>query len=255
MPGTHTRWVRFVGQNVKGNPAMSFRKVVHDLRVVRRHADVAVLQEFEWRWYWRALGRVLAIGLRWGSYPGRLRGAAHPVRGAQAVIWRRGPRWLQRGRRFQKLLHKGYHGISDDRWLRAAELIDRVTGLAFIAGTTHNVVGGDGPQDGKRRRDMLAGDLQHLAEFLDELIATGLAIVFEIDGNIHRLTAAYQQLRKIVESRGGAFYGDLGVEYLFVIPGRNGTKIEVHKNGAWVIPDSELYTDHEGRGLTFRVAA
>lgn len=222
---TASGWIRFVGQNIKGNPAMAARKVAHDLRVVKRHCDVAVLQEFRLPWYWRTLAKVL--GTSWSSYPSASNGLAHPTRGAQAVLWRPDVVTRQAGEKSRQLetLHDGVGGISEDRYLRAVLLAAAAGGAAWCGGT-HFVVGGDGPNDGPRRKTILSNDLHALEEFLDDLLATGHAIVFELDANIHVGTTAYARLRRIVESRGGRFIGALGVEYLFVIDGTD-TTVEI----------------------------
>lgn len=248
---TVTRWYRFLGQNIKGNPKMSSAHVSHDLRFVRRLCDILVAQEFEWRLYWRDLIGILTA-VAWGTFPHRASGLAHPVRAGQPIMWRRRRRELRRGRSWKRLLHKGKAGISDDRWIRAVELIDRVTKLALIALTTHLVVGGDEAHDGPERRQMMHLDLAHIDSLLTTLRKTGVPIIGQIDGNIHKDSEAYTEFRAIIAGHGGRFYGDLGVEYLWVIDGTD-TVIET-KGAPWTVPNAELFTDHEGRGLTVRVA-
>lgn len=243
--GTATRLFRFIGQNIKGNPEMTGPHVGHDLKADRKRADVLVSQEFEWSLYWRVLAAVLP---KWRTFPAKAQGLRRPVFSGQPVMWRR--RLFRRGRTWQRLAHKGKAGLSDTRFLRAVELFDRATKLGFIVGGTHNVVGGDAAHDGALRKAMLAGDLDHLEKLLEELVATGLPIIWEEDGNIHKATAAYRRLREIVESHGGTFHGELGVEYLFTIPGKT-TVIEVEKD--FTVPVKILFTDHEGRGIDFRV--
>jgi len=238
----------FVGANIKGTPKMSRRKVAEDLRSLRAHADLVVLQEFKWRTYWLALGANLR---RWGSYPSAARGLATPVRAGQPVVWRRRV-WRRVGSR-GALLHKGRAGISEDRYLRAVLVEDRATGLRCWHGGTHNVVGGDEDTDGPVRRAMLDEDLDRLAAFLDDLASTGYPIVWQMDANVHRGTDAYRRLVQTVVDRGGAFYGEHGVEYLFAMHGEHGV---VEVLSAWRLRAGDhLNTDHEARGITYRLRA
>lgn len=240
-------WLRFVGQNIKGTPAMSAAKVVHDLRAVKARADVFTVQEFKWPWYWRSLSRVLLRN--WSTFPGKDQGLAHPIRGAQALAWRNHRLALVDAK--SAVLHDGEAHWSDDRFLRACllEPVDH-QGYAAWFGGTHYVVNGDKGTDPPTGRRMMATDLRNTADFLDRLIATGYPIAFELDANIRVGTAAWTTFRRMIEARHGTFHGDLGVEYLFTIPGRE-SAIQVRQ--AWTIPTSALFTDHEGRGVTLRV--
>lgn len=245
---TKTRSYRFVGQNIKGTPAMPARHVAHDLRVLQAHADVAVLQEFKWPWYWRTL--IGTLGKMWQAFPAEKHGLAHPIRGAQAIVWRAA--LLTRTGSHAQLLHSGRAGWSDDRMLRAAELTDRATGLAGLFGTTHFVVNGDKASDKPVGHAMMGEDLDHFNAFLDELVATGHPIMWELDANIAVGSQAWPRFQSIVRAHGGQFHGHLGVEYLFTIPGKT-TRFEVTE--VWQIPTSDLFTDHEGRGVTFQLVA
>jgi len=240
-------WVRFVGQNIKGTPAMSAAKVVHDLRAVKARADVFTVQEFKWPWYWRGLSRVLLKN--WTTFPGKDQGLAHPIRGAQAIAWRNRRLTLVDAK--SALLHDGQAHFSDDRFLRAV-LLEPVDHQGFAAwfGGTHFVVNGDKATDSATGRAMMATDLRNTGEFLDRLTATGYPIAFELDANIRVGNAAWLPFRRLVEDRGGRFHGSKGVEYLFTIPG---TRSQLEVRNAWEIPTSALFTDHEGRGVTLRV--
>lgn len=239
---------RFVGQNIKGTPAMSAAKVRHDLRQVRAHADVAVLQEFKWRWYWVGLRATLAA---WGTYPGKVRGIGSPIRGGQPVLWKR-DLWRRLDHR-ARLLHDGHAGWSDDRLLRAELLADAtLAALACWFAGTHFVVNGDKATDPAIGRQMMATDQAHLDAFLTDLQATGWPIILELDANIAVGSAAWGPFLQIIEAHHGQFVGTKGVEYLVVF---QGTKAQVEILESWTIPTSQLYTDHEGRGLTFRIVS
>lgn len=235
---------RFVGQNIKGTPKMSGRKVRADLKVLRANSDAFALQEFKWDSYWRLLGLLMAAGV-WRMWPGRKAGRHNPIRGAQALAWRR-KLWRPGGQRHRLLM--GGSTVSANRWLRAVLLVDRRTGLAAWHGTTHFVVGGDHKKAEWLRKQILQENLNRLRTFLQMLANTGQPIVFEIDANIHRDTEAYAQLWALVSHLGGTFHGERGVEYLFTIPGKT-TKVVVQ--GSWAIPKHRLNTDHEGRGITY----
>lgn len=248
-------WRRFAGANIKGTPAMRARKVRHDLRVLKSHASLLVLQEFKWPWYWRAARRVLSRmtkkGKRWGSSPTYRDGLARPVFGAQAVLWRRNV-WRHLDTR-QRLVHHGAAGISEDRRLRACLVADRENPVPGWAGTTHFVVSGDNDNDSPKRRAMMQDDIQSLDRFLRDLRATGHPIVFQLDANIRASSDVYRQFRGMLRKHGARLQGNRrGVEYLFVIDGRDAT---VEVKNSWQIPASALRTDHEARGLTFRFVA
>lgn len=248
-------WHRFAGLNIKGTPAMSGRKVRHDLRVAKNHASVVVLQEFRWPWYWRSANRVLNRAKkwrnRWASSPSYADGLARPVFGAQAVLWKRKP-WKRRDTK-QRVLHDGEAGISETRRLRACLLEDRESGLAAWFGTTHFVVGGDNDGDGPVRRRMLQENMDRLDEFLADLVATGHPVVFQLDANIRASSDTYRQFRAMLAKHRAVLHGNkAGVEYLFTI---NAKKARVQVDKAWQIPTSALHTDHEGRGITFRLVS
>jgi len=249
---TRTTARSFVGANIKGTPKMRRRKVAQDLRTLRERADAYVVQEFKWRTYWLALAANLrpTAAEKWRVFPGLAKGAVRPVASGQAVGWRRSV-WRSVDRRVA-LCHKGRAGISETRFMRAALLADALgTSLRCWHGTTHFVVGGDEPGDGPVRRLMLGLNLGRLARFLDSLAESGDPILFQLDANIHKGTDAYRRLVKIVEDRGGSFHGEHGVEYLFSIPGRNGVRVEPVRD--FTVSPRVLNTDHEARGLTYRL--
>ena len=245
---TSTSVRQFAGANIKGTPRMRRRKVAEDLRTIRANADALALQEFRHRSYWLAL----AANLRsWGSFPSAASGLARPVRGAQALAWRRSI-WRRRGSRIKRL-HRGRAGISEDRYLRAVLLEDKATGVRCWHGSTHFVVGGDDPTDGPVRRAMLEHDLERWAEFLDGLADTGHPVVWHMDANVHKGTRAHDRIVEVVTAHGGRILGEHGVEYLIVLPGN---KARVGGVVLWRLRAGiVLNTDHEARGMTYRLFA
>ena len=249
-----TRWFRFLGMNIKGTPAMSADKVEHDLEVAKDRTDVLVVQEFRWPWYWRTAKAVLAAKAarwrdRWATSPGLSQGFAAPVRGAQAVMWVRG--LFKRRRTWVRLLHKGHAGVSESRFQRAVLLEDKATGLAFIAWTTHAVVKGDNREDPDLRERILATDLANIDAMLGDLKATGFPVIGEADLNIYATSDARARLDAILARHGARLHGPKGgVEYLFTIDGPRAT---VEVRDTWEVSTRALFTDHEGRGLTFRL--
>ena len=237
--------------NIKGTPAMPAAAVKHDLTVGRSEASVLVTQEFRWPWYWRTLKNVVGRGKwsdRWSSSPGFAKGFARPVRGAQSVMWDN-KIWKHVDTRV-RVLHDGHAGISEDRFIRAVLLQNRATGVLCWFLTTHFVVGGDEPGDGPLRKKMMALDLRVLDTMVEGLRETGYAIIGQFDGNIHRGTPAYRELMDIASDNKMTFHGEHGVEYLFTVDGE-ATKVQVLND--WVVPTSRLKTDHEGRGITYRL--
>jgi hypothetical protein len=247
-----TTWRHFLGLNIKGTPAMPGRAVAHDLRIAKRRGDVVALQEFKWPWYWMRLSRILPRGGRakWRAYPSHDRGLARPNEGAQAVLWKASA-WRRVDSR-RALLHEGAAKITERRWLRAVLLEDRETGLRAWFGSTHFVVGGDEAADSPRRKAILDGDIARLDAFLADLLGTGHPVLFQLDANIRPSSVAFRTFRDVLRKHEARLHGDRGVEYLFHIDAP-GTTVHVLK--PWVVPVQELRTDHEGRGLTFRLVA
>jgi hypothetical protein len=249
-----TAWTRFAGANIKGNPSMSAAKVKGDIELLRRNCTVMVLQEFRWPWYWGSITQTLRENLaparRWRTAPGMARGKAKPVYAAQAIAWHNG-RWKRTERVRQYLLHKGVAQVSEARYLRAALLAEQETGMECWFGTTHNVVGGDAAGDSARRKAILGQDIERLHALLRELKKTGHPVVFQGDFNIHRDTWAYKDLMWMLKGMRARVIGEHGVEYLFVIDAHSDVKVEVAKD--WVILPKRLNTDHEVRGMTFRL--
>src|SRR4051812_9129012 len=77
----------FAGANIRSNPPMKLPSVRHDFRVLMKKADVFVVQEFTLRYYWAAVSALMR--LNWGVYPGWKAGLATPIKGGQAIFWRR----------------------------------------------------------------------------------------------------------------------------------------------------------------------
>lgn len=235
---------RACGANIKGTPSMRGSKVAADLKVISKKADVIVLQEFKWDWYWRVLGRVLAA--YWGSWPGRKIGVARPVDGAQGILWRR-KIWKKIDTR-KRLLMRGRARISEHRYLRAVLLEDRLTGLRCWFMSTHFVVGGDEKGDSELRKQILRSNIAMLGAFLDKLAATGEPVWCELDANIHQGSEAYPLFMEMVKEHNLKIHGKHGVEYVLTGDGRD-TDIVVVRD--WEIGVGQLNTDHEVRGTNF----
>lgn len=251
MTASAARPHNFIGMNIRGTPAMKASAVRHDLKVARGNSDVCVVQEFRWPWYWRTLARLMDVAtplMAWRSSPGRQQGYADPVKGAQAVLWN-GKVWRRMGVRV-KLLHLGVAGISEHRYLRAVLLEENETGKRCWFVTTHFVVGGDEQRDDPFRKKMLRHNVMVLDHFLRGLKATSHPVICQLDANIHRGSEAYWGFQRMLTKHGAKIHGDHGVEYLFTIDGR---KVSVQVVRDWQVPTSALKTDHEGRGITFRL--
>lgn len=236
--------IDFVGANIKGTPAMPASSVSHDLRVLRRVADVFVVQEFRWKWYWLAISSAL-VG--WASYPSRAVGIAAPNNGAQAIFWKR--------RLFKKL--KSYcepafnfnldnAGIMENRFVRGVLLNFRKDGFIAWYLSTHFVVGGDEHTDSIRRRNFMKQNIAALDKALTYMQNSGYPIMGEIDANIHKYSEAYSDFMSMMRRHGATFHGELGVEYAFTINGRYGTWEHIRPD---TISTSQLKTDHESRVL------
>jgi hypothetical protein len=237
---------RFAGMNIKGTPAMSARAVAHDLKVMKSRADLAVFQEFRWKWYWAQLA--LVLNPRWGTFPTMHLGRKHPVRGAQAALWKK--KYFKRIETRRSLLHDGVAKVSESRYITAVLLEDRKSMHRFWIVSTHYVVRGDNQTDPKIRQVMFHRDVSTTGAFLNRLQKTGQPIIMELDANVRPSSSHYGAFVRMIESRGGRMHGTKGVEFLVTFPGKH-SRIQVIRD--WVIPTSELKTDHEGRGITFRL--
>lgn len=248
-----TSWRRLLWMNIRGTPPMRASAVRHDVEVFLRNATAGGVQEFRWPWYWSTLIAAFRRakrqrGERWRSYPSTAVGLVRPVFAGQAILWR-SDLYRQRAKR-RWLLHKGERRISESRQLRAVLLEDRNTGLAEWVGTTHNVVGGDAPGDSPKRKGMLDQDLDVLELAFDHMTGTGHPVSFGLDANIHRGTAAYERLLRIVAKHGGTIHGQHGVEFTITLPGRD---VVAETRRPWTIATNRIRTDHEGRGITRRL--
>jgi hypothetical protein len=236
----------FIGANIRATPRMPNRAVRHDLRIIKARCDAFVLQEFKLRDYWIVLAAIMRKS--WGTFPSKARGALRPVASGQPCGWHK-RLWEAKASRV-RLLHDGKRKISESRWLRAVLLSDRETGIRVWIGGTHFVVHGDEDHDGPIRVDMLDGNIATTEDFLSGLVQTGHPIIFELDANIHRHSDSFNEFRDMVKLLGGRFIGEKGVEYLFIIDSEN-TRVEVLDE--WTIPTTKLRTDHEVRGITYRL--
>lgn len=242
---------RFGGFNIKGTPRMSAKRVSHDIGVVKERCDVAFLSEYKWDYYWGVLRhRIVHRGEQtWGTFPGLVRGFAAPVFGAQVVLWDKDKFRFKKGHR--RLLHRGRRRISESRQLRGAWLEEELTGLDCWFAGTHYVVKGDERSDPDIRNKMMQTDIRHTAEFLDDLIRTGAPIVFQLDANIHPGTWAYAEFRNMIKQRNGRIIGEHGIEFLIVFDRHSKTKVIVEH--PFRVSKEALETDHEGRGIVFRL--
>jgi len=245
-----TPWYVFCGQNIKGTPHMPAAHAGHDIKVITKAADICVLQEFKWEDYWKAMTAELPRD-QWHMYPSREAGLANPVDGAQANLWRVDKFSVRN--RSKEVLMPQEAGISETRWLRAVLLASKANpSLMAWYGTTHFVVGGDESKDEGKRKTILSRNIGRFDAFLSKLEQGGFPIIWELDANIHSNTNAFKEFDTVVRSHKGIYHGHQGVEYCVTFNNRF-ANVEVKK--AWTIPTSELFTDHEGRLIQFRLTA
>lgn len=249
-----TEVLTFQGMNIRGNPKMRTASVVNDLEILESESDSAVVCEFRWADYWRAAKRLFGneAGDRFGAYPGFKVGERFPVASGQASFWRTSVFEKEKGR--ATLCHLGHAGISEMRMIRGTLLNHLRTGLKHWEVVAHFVVGGDGDGDGPIRKKILRNNIRRFVRFLKKLKRTGHAILGQLDANIHQGTWAFREFMSKMKNLGATFHGELGIEYLFSIDGEKSSVNPVksfvtlpeHKGGV-------LKTDHEARGLTYRL--
>ena len=247
-----TAWHKFVGTNERGTPPMPRNKVLADLAylVTTEDVDSFVVCEFKWDYYWEAAEDLLSED--WKSSPPMKRGKRFPVVSAQAVFWRKDI--YRKIRTRLSLAHLGVAGISETRFIRSVLLADVVTDLRHWELITHFVVGGDEEGDGEKRKKMLRKNIRRLDRHIAARKRSGQPIIGQLDANIHKGTWAYDELMEVFRKHDARVVGVHGVEYLFVIDGRT-TKVEV-KRDFDIKPkrnNGPLETDHEARGLIFRL--
>lgn len=245
-----TEWLRFGGMNVRGTPPMPREKVVQDLRQFRRHYDNGVLCEFKWKAYWDAAEQVLRQTM--GAFPSYAYGKKFPVLSGQPCFWDRKAFTRIKGKR--TLSHAGFAGISELRLFRAVRIRHDETDIDQWNVSGHFVVGGDEESDGPIRKDLLRKNIDRFVRFLRKLKRTGVAILGQIDANIHRGTWAYRHFMRKMKAIGAQFVGEHGVEYAFFI---HGTDVQVKVRKPFdLLPKHRggvLNTDHETRGFEYRL--
>lgn len=241
----------FGGANIKGTPAMRAKLVRADLKLLTPKLDIIGLQEFRWPWYWDELEDL--VGDTWKGFPSMEKGLNSPVLGAQGILFD-----ASLNKRKKTMIAPSFDfdvdtsGIMENRWFRGALLEDRETGLCCWYGSGHNVVGGDAGGDSAKRKMLLRQNLERLDAFLGKMVKSGHPVVFEIDANIHKDSWAYPILMGILKKHGARVLGPHGVEFLWVINGKNGVKVEVVRR--WEL-NAGLNTDHEVRCVRHRLVA
>jgi hypothetical protein len=252
MTENSTPWLQFAGTNERGNPPMRKEAVKADMEHLMKHFDSLVVQEFRWDYYWDALGELFnKPGNRWASYPGVKRGKRTPVSSGQPNLWNGAI--FTREKSKVTLSHLGRAGISESRWFRASLLSHKASLLKHWEVGGHFVVGGDQDGDGPKRKKMLRKNIRRFVRFLRKLKKTGHAIIGQLDANIRKGGWAYRLWISEMMKVGARFHGELGIEYLFTIPGTDGTEIKV-RNTFRILPKRHggpLFTDHETRGIEY----
>jgi len=231
---------------------MSAARVSSDLREIDRSFDSAVVCEFKWDYYWGRAKAILGAEREWEANPSYNRGKARPVASAQASFWRNDIFDKRRGK--TALCHIGHAGISEMRLIRGTLLNHIDSGIKHWEVVTHFVVGGDEDGDGPKRKRILRANIRRFVRFLKRLKRTGHAIIGQLDANIHKGTWAYREFMKRMKEVDARFYGELGVEYLFVIDGKD-VDVKVGKPIV-ILPKwrgGVLETDHEARGFQYRL--
>lgn len=219
--------------------------VKNDVGILKQRLDIVLLQEFEWKWYWRIAA--ILLDKNWNSFPSFVRGMANPVHGAQGILWK--TKINKRvGSKEMPLFNFNlpHAGIMDNRWVRAVNLEDIKTKLRCWYISTHFVVGGDAFGDSARRKHFLTQCIQALDQMLEYCSRTGDAMVFEIDGNLHVDSWAMKSFEAMIEKYNGRVVGPHGVEWMVVFDGTH-TNVVVDKSYQLEPRKTGLKTDHEVR--------
>ncbi len=224
---------------------MSAASVRNDLSKLKGKLDIIMLQEFRGTWYWRVL--LTLMDRNWRTYPSTRRSVRQPVKGGQAIAWRR--KVVRKVRAFSSPAFDfslDNSGIMENRWINAVLLEDKMSGLRCWYISTHFVVGGDEASDGELRKLFLRQNIEALNDVLGKCLLSGHPVVLGLDANIHKNSQAYYRFMKVLRERGGRVVGTHGVEYLVVFD-NEAADVIVDRAYEFQPKGLGLKTDHEVR--------
>lgn len=226
---------KLISQNVMGTPAMPYKRVVHDLRVVKgKDPTVVALQEFKWKWYWAGILRV--FGLSWGKFPSMFLGP----RSSQPILWHRST--LRKIRSDRVRVHVASEW-TQERFLNCVLFEIKATGYRFWVTNTHLV---PNPDPGTLRYAIWRRGMRIIRNRVSDLLETGHPMICVGDYNtrsevfgqeFHGWPVRYNGLTETIDK-------------VISIDNSFARIMEEFVND---VPDDELWTDHPGRMLGFRV--
>lgn len=232
---------RLISQNIKGTPAMKYKDVTNDLKVLKaKEPDIIALQEMKWVWYWTALLRVF-LPTRWGKFPKLFLGA----RSSQPIIWDR--REWKRIATKRVLLHEGKaadpHGW-EDRYIIAVLLENKKSGFRVWVTNRHYLPAAYTSPAGSLRRKVWSVAngrdrrlMQHLADGDFPWFSVG---DFNWPGEVYP--------DKINGRRPEYHGGSQPIDKIISLGNKRG---QVEERDSGRVSLSQLETDHAGRVLDF----
>jgi hypothetical protein len=162
--------------NVKSNPLMSQKKVVHDVREASHQAGLIGWNEIGPDRYFQA---IRALGPSWHHYMPHDGGLRIP----NPISWKDSI-WKKEGEGFIKT-HHGKAKVSPNRYITGVQLKNRATGKEIVRMNTHLVSGawsGHKPTTAWRR-EMWKIHMAKMQHKIDEFEKQGLTVVVSGDFN------------------------------------------------------------------------
>jgi hypothetical protein len=162
--------------NVKSNPEMSQKKVVHDVRKASHTADLIGWNEISPKRYFSA---IKALGPSWGHYMPHDGGLRIP----NPISWKKSV-WKKEASGFVKT-HNGKAKVSPNRYITWVKLKNRATGKEIVRMNTHLVSGAWGEHKATTawRRKMWNTHMEKLDHLVKHFEKKGLDVVVGGDFN------------------------------------------------------------------------
>lgn len=255
----NTATIRIVTQNIKALPLMSQSKVVEDVMLTARQADIVGWQEIKPERYDDAIQALEESG-KWETYWGQ--GRAKPgliEKGddreeedyASPISWRAkrfrfvdGGKWL---------LHKATAGICADRWVTWVVLEETKTGARLYVDNAHYVSGAwsDNPKPHKEKRKEMWRDgyFRHVRFLAEKMKDHPSAAMFSLgDYNANRKRDAHLWVKEIRDRNVRSGVGPKSIDHIWFLNGRK-WRVDPDDDGGELLGGRN--SDHQGRRLQF----
>ena len=172
----HHASFKTVTLNVKSNPEMSQKKVVHDVQKASHQGSLIAWQEIGPKRYFQAIKK---LGPDWGHYMPHDGGLHIP----DPISWKKSV-WKLEGKGFIRT-HHGLHDVSPNRYITWVKLKNRATGQDIVRINTHLVSGAFSHHDKTTgwRREHWHEHIQKLEHLVAHFQKQGLQVIVSGDFN------------------------------------------------------------------------